>query len=558
MVSLHNRFSLTVQEVLARPLFHNARVVAGAGGLHRLIRWVHVLEVTNFDALIHGQEMILSTGIGFQSDASSSVSYLQKLIKEKVSCLCVELGPYLPTIPEEMIRIANLHDFPLLVFSKKVRFVDITQDLHSVLINRHHQRLSDLQKVSREFHRLSLTSQGTSRVLKLLHASTKAQIAYMPFVGQPSFFPALPASEQKTLLSFVEHYQHQPSPVASSDTFIQALHEASLGEKKLLIQPVGAMDQTWALLIMCADYEPDEYDYLALDSAALSLAQDLMRKRYLQEKKLHAENVWVYDLLHAQTSTEEQLRLLVGTDYHKWNKTRYQVCLIEVEHATDSNESTRDDAFDSARFHLSVLLRSIFEQYGFHPYIHIRNMQIAVIALHSAAKDPVKERIRRVFEAVQNSDIQQHFGDVLFRVGVGQAYVELKNAWRSYQEAVQSLSLYPLFKKDVIFFEETGILQLLIHLRESDGLASFVSHHLGPILEEDRSKGSDLLTTLKVFLEQNGSKQLAAQKLFIVRQSLYYRLEKIRELLGEDFMETDKRLALQVALRAYELLHHRD
>ncbi|WP_238322792.1 helix-turn-helix domain-containing protein [Gorillibacterium massiliense] len=42
---------------------------------------------------------------------------------------------------------------------------------------------------------------------------------------------------------------------------------------------------------------------------------------------------------------------------------------------------------------------------------------------------------------------------------------------------------------------------------------------------------------------------------FIVRQSLYYRLEKIAELLGNDFMSPEYRISIQVALRAYQLLH---
>ncbi|MNI93698.1 Purine catabolism regulatory protein [compost metagenome] len=78
---------------------------------------------------------------------------------------------------------------------------------------------------------------------------------------------------------------------------------------------------------------------------------------------------------------------------------------------------------------------------------------------------------------------------------------------------------------------------------------------MGPLLDYDQAKGSDLLTTLKIYLDHDGSKQIAASKLFIVRQSLYYRLEKIKELLGEDYMLPENRISIQVALRAYQLLH---
>lgn len=46
-------------------------------------------------------------------------------------------------------------------------------------------------------------------------------------------------------------------------------------------------------------------------------------------------------------------------------------------------------------------------------------------------------------------------------------------------------------------------------------------------------------------------KKDTAERLFIVRQTLYHRLEKIEQLLGSDFMQTEKRLALELILFSY-------
>jgi PucR family transcriptional regulator, purine catabolism regulatory protein len=54
--------------------------------------------------------------------------------------------------------------------------------------------------------------------------------------------------------------------------------------------------------------------------------------------------------------------------------------------------------------------------------------------------------------------------------------------------------------------------------------------------------------TLKVYLHTNGQKKDPAERLFIVRQTLYHRSEKIKQLLGPDFMQTEKRLALELML----------
>ena len=46
-----NELKLTVQDVLARDLFKQAKVVAGKKGLDRQVKWSHVLEVKEFDSL---------------------------------------------------------------------------------------------------------------------------------------------------------------------------------------------------------------------------------------------------------------------------------------------------------------------------------------------------------------------------------------------------------------------------------------------------------------------------------------------------------------------------
>ncbi|MCZ6992304.1 hypothetical protein OH407_23535, partial [Salmonella enterica] len=95
-------------------------------------------------------------------------------------CLFLELGYFFDSITDDMIEIAERHSFPLVVFDNEVNFIELTQDLHPIIVNRQHQQLVNLDKLSREFHYLSLTSRGTANILKLLHANTDAQVVYLP------------------------------------------------------------------------------------------------------------------------------------------------------------------------------------------------------------------------------------------------------------------------------------------------------------------------------------------------------------------------------------------
>lgn len=547
---LNQDYQLTVEEVLGRPFFQQAYIAAGQEGLQRLVRWVHIIEVIQFEELLQGGEMILTTGAAFKSDTKLFMLYLEQLINNNVSCLCIEMGHYLSAIPQTWIDAAETCQLPLIIFPQAVRFIDITQDIHAHIINQHHKALQDLEKISREFHRMTLSSQGVSHVLGLLQSSTKAQVIYMPQDGQPKFVPQMGRRETTQWLEILNSQLERESTAGNTGSPVVF----ELDGQTVIVQPVGAMGKTWAHIILVLGRKPQEYEYLILDSASLSIAQDLLRKRYMEERKLYSQTLWVDDLLHLRIRDEEQIKVLIGQGFKQLNELPYHVILIEFEHRQIENQSMLDDGdgIESAGIHLSLAARSIFEQHTFHPLLTLKNNRLVVVAFDKTSKRPAKERLQQVFQSLQFLKAEE---EMELTIGVGQSNRGFLQAHRSYQEALQAISLAPTLQGKVQFFDELGVFQLLFHIADKHILQSFVRTYLGPIIDYDQMKGSELLRTLKVYLDSDGSKQIAAQQLFIVRQSLYYRLEKIEELLGADYMLPEKRLALQVGIRAYQLLY---
>ncbi len=542
---------LTVREALQRPSFRNAQTVAGEDGLSRRVRWVHILETFSFEALIHGDEMILTTGMAFKLETRSSVAFMEKLIKQNAACLCIELGQYFDSVPDELKELAERHRFPLIVFPSTVRFVDITQDLHSLIINRHHRMLQELESISREFSRLALTSQATANVLKLLHRSAQAQVIYRPLEGKPVFMPNPSPGEQNAMLEQLGSFWEETDELkVSGAPYLREIEGATW-----IVKPVGALEQIWAYLILVCRHQPREFDFLLLDSASLSIAQELLRTRYMEERKQFAENIWVDELLSGRADDDQQLKALIGPDFKGLNELHFRVCLFEIENLYELNLDPSENELETIRFHLSLLIRSAFEKFSFRPLITVKNNRLAVIALDRKAKSPNRGRLQQALESVLSFQADDKLKELKLLVGAGKSHLHLRNAYSGYQEAIQALSLYACYKKPILFYEELGVFQLLLNLNDGKTLQAFIRNYLGPIIDYDEARGSELLTTLKVYLDHDGSKQIAAQKLFIVRQSLYYRLEKIAELLGEDFMSPENRISIQVALRAYQLLH---
>ncbi|MFZ7944535.1 PucR family transcriptional regulator [Neobacillus sp. 19] len=104
------------------------------------------------------------------------------------------------------------------------------------------------------------------------------------------------------------------------------------------------------------------------------------------------------------------------------------------------------------------------------------------------------------------------------------------------------------------FYEDLHLYRLISQLSVYNDLQELSAEYLQPVIQYDRTYNARLLETLKVYLECNGSKQETSNKLYIVRQTLYHRLQKLENLLGEDFMAHEKRVAIEFMLLVHDYL----
>src|SRR5205085_1337224 len=108
----------------------------------------------------------------------------------------------------------------------------------------------------------------------------------------------------------------------------------------------------------------------------------------------------------------------------------------------------------------------------------------------------------------------------------------------------------------LVRFEELGVLRLLMAVPDTE-LAGYVEDELSPILTHDASSSNPLLPTLRAFLDCDGRKSDAAQKLFVQRRTLYYRLDRIGTMLHRSLDLPETRHRLLFAVRGLDLLAQR-
>ncbi len=128
--------------------------------------------------------------------------------------------------------------------------------------------------------------------------------------------------------------------------------------------------------------------------------------------------------------------------------------------------------------------------------------------------------------------LSRRLPDLSVTVGIGRLAPPTR-LWRSYQQAEQAIALGRQFLRTigVYSFDQVEIYSLLLEL-ERDQLHRFATEQLGALIHYDREKGADFVHTLETYFEHEQNLARTARALFIHRNSLQYRLERIKEILS--------------------------
>ncbi|HYT38744.1 MAG TPA: helix-turn-helix domain-containing protein [Acidimicrobiia bacterium] len=163
-----------------------------------------------------------------------------------------------------------------------------------------------------------------------------------------------------------------------------------------------------------------------------------------------------------------------------------------------------------------------------------------------AAGDPPWERFHRALDGG---------GDTRWRIALGGPCREPADAPRSYREALltQELQRSPS-QAAVLAWEDLGVYRILSSFDDVGALERLVAEQLGPVLEHDAERGSQLVATLHHYLESGGSPTATAKALFVHASTVKYRLKRIREVGGYDLSKPATRFDLQLATQAWVVL----
>lgn len=179
------------------------------------------------------------------------------------------------------------------------------------------------------------------------------------------------------------------------------------------------------------------------------------------------------------------------------------------------------------------------------------------LALLPAAASDETQRNRSLVEQLLHT---LNDGDTPLRVfgGLSAVCPQARDLPRGLTQARQALVAAQSFPErlGLCCFEELGVLELLVAIRDRSLLDRFVQTTLGPLLQHDHGHHAALTPTLEAWTQTNGNLVAAAQRLNVHRNTLNYRMQQIQTLTGLDLNDAQHRLNIAIALMIWRLSPH--
>lgn len=106
-----------------------------------------------------------------------------------------------------------------------------------------------------------------------------------------------------------------------------------------------------------------------------------------------------------------------------------------------------------------------------------------------------------------------------------------------------------------IFLDELQYDRIMLHISKDTEVHQFIRCKLGPLVEYDRAHDTQLLETLEALIQNHNSRKLAAESLFLHRNTMVHRINKIEEVLHCSLDDTEIMEQLEFAIKMKMYAH---
>lgn len=512
-------------------------VVVGQELLDRPVRWVHVSDVPEVAELLAGGELILSTGLPLQTGSAAAADYLESLAEAGAAGLVVELGHLLPRLPPAAVAMARRHRLPLVTLGRRVRFVEVTEQVHRSIVSEQVAQLEFARTVHETFTRVSLEHADVNAVV-----ATASRLCDSPVVLEDLARVPVGYAGRTSTAVLLDRWERRSRATPWLD------RTGTGGPEQWLTTPVGGRGRIWGRLV-APEADPDGAERVStvLERAAAAVELARMVERDRLNLTSQASGGLLADLAAGTADPADLSARALSLGLAR--SSHYTAVVVQpVAGASDPVGRTAEQRALLERVAVAVGATTA----GDPPALTgpLDDQRIGVLLAMPPSR--TSRALSRLTELLGTPR-----ADAREVIGVGETVDSLPAAGLQLGLAAQVAGVAAgLPEQRPRPFYRSGDVRLpglLSLLRDDPRLQAFVEAELATLIRYDDEHGTDHLGLLRRLVAAGGNKARLARDSHRSRPALYKQLARISALLGVELDDPASFLSLSVAIMAHDL-----
>ncbi|WP_448619666.1 PucR family transcriptional regulator [Geodermatophilus sp. URMC 65] len=579
--SWQERMGLSLAEALRLPGLAGTEVVAGHGGLDRVVRYMVVDDPAD-PLAVAGPDVLVVLGARLPpADAANCRALVERLDSMGTTALAYRQTEGPPPVPADVLAEADRRALPVLALPATVRMGEVVSEVLGAVVGKQSEALVLSSRMHDQFIDVALSGGGLAEVteqladslqgaavlglgpdreiatsagppedvaeisdwLWLLDAEAEDEMAMMAPSRRLSGLRA-----DQTVVTPADVLADADLSPADGILLVPGHHELPGGVGEYAVAPIMAGDQRHGWLVAVHRTGPLLVGAGALlERAAVVAALSVIRQQAVHSVELRFQGDLVRRLVAGSLRHTE--RALAQTRSFGWRLDGPVVVLVTA------TETAADPQADPTRA-LDVLDRladgwraALETEVSGAAVAGLSTEIVTVLPLDGRTPEEITSLVSAVTGRV-NARVRR-VGRVL-GTGIGRPAGSLSALGEAHQQASRALGVGQEIHgtQAVTHFDQLGVFRLLSLIPDSTELRNYVDEVLGTLADAADPDSADLRETLRVLLETNLNVAESARRLHFHYNTMRYRIGKLERLLGPFTTDPTLRLNLLLALHA--------
>ena len=480
---------IRVEDLLRSPALQ-LRLIAGEGGAARRVAWAHVSELEDPTPWLLGSEMIMTTGIGVPRTAERQRAYLERLDDAGVACLALSEGLMVPPLTRAFLAAAGERGFPVVEVPIPVPFMAISQHVAAATAGDMGRRLNAQLQVF-----------GAVQWLAAGNLSAREIFARLERLSGYTLYAC--TMHRGPLLDGV------PVPPPESAHLIPSASSSPPTVPGGYVLPVSGPRGTvgYVLALESPDAAPAGVSVVQHIATVAALQLSMLAHEREMLRREGAETL--AEMLQGVLDRPVVARRLAAKGFA--SDAGLQLAVLRPRQ--EAADAVADALADAGL-----------------PHLILRQQDELVVLVHD------DDRARAVLTSARSAT-----------AGLSRPFPADASLAVARREAQWALDRAAEAGRDVVSYGDDRTERWLTG--DSGDLRALVEQVLGTVIDYDAAHASDLLTSVRVWLEHDRQTERAARALHIHPNTLLYRVRRFEQVSGCSLASTESLAEVWLALR---------